>query len=248
VQLVYEELRRIVTEIEMPELQRFQNLRKKLIEVMYSLLNKQLQPTNAMIKNLVKIQDAYINTYHPDFMGGANSIVNVFDVNNYSKHQMQMNQATANRELGDFEDIDVGQDTKKKSGISLLLSQKGEADGAKERGTIFDDGRLKNFNDKEINKYMQHNVKPIHLPEMPSTMRAENQDPGQSSPRSHLETHIIKSLIVSYFDTVRKSMNDMVPKTIMAFLVNKTKNLTQRELVAALYSEGVDLKELLQED
>lgn len=39
----------------MPELQRFQNLRKKVIEVMYGLLNKQLQPTNAMIKNLVKI-------------------------------------------------------------------------------------------------------------------------------------------------------------------------------------------------
>ena len=92
---------------------------------------------------------------------------------------------------------------------------------------------------------MQQNVKPIHLPDMPTYMRAENQDPGQSSPRSHLETHIIKSLIVSYFDTVRKSMNDMVPKTIMAFLVNKTKNLTQRELVAALYSEGVNLNELL---
>jgi len=94
---------------------------------------------------------------------------------------------------------------------------------------------------------MQQNVKPIHLPDMPTYMRAENQDPGQSSPRSHLETHIIKSLIVSYFDTVRKSMNDMVPKTIMAFLVNKTKNLTQRELVAALYSEGVNLNELLTE-
>lgn len=83
---------------------------------------------------------------------------------------------------------------------------------------------------------------------MPTYMRAENNDPGQSSPRSQLETHIIKSLIISYFDTVRKSMNDMVPKTIMAFLVNKTKNLSQRELVSALYNEDVDLSELLAED
>jgi dynamin 1-like protein len=69
----------------MQELNRFQNLRKKIVEVMYTLLNKQLQPTNAMVKNLIMIQDAYINTYHPDFMGGANSIVNVFDVNNYKQ-------------------------------------------------------------------------------------------------------------------------------------------------------------------
>lgn len=83
VQLVYEELRRVVNEIEMKELQRFQNLRKKIVEVMLALLTKQLQPTNAMVRSLVQVQDAYINTYHPDFMGGANSIVNVFDINSY---------------------------------------------------------------------------------------------------------------------------------------------------------------------
>lgn len=88
----------------------------------------------------------------------------------------------------------------------------------------------------------------MHLPDMPAEMRATNEDPGQSSPRSQLETHIIKSLIVSYFNTVRKSMNDMVPKTVMAFLVNKTKNMAQRELVAALYNDNVNLQQLLSED
>ena len=83
VQLIYEELRRVVVEIEMHELTRFQNLRKKIVEVMNALLTKQLGPTSEMVRNLIKIQDSYINTYHPDFMGGANSIVNVFDVNNY---------------------------------------------------------------------------------------------------------------------------------------------------------------------
>ena len=40
----------------------------------------------------------------------------------------------------------------------------------------------------------------------------------------------------------------MVPKTIMAFLVNKTKNMAQKQLVAALYNDNVDLKQLLSED
>lgn len=40
VQLIYEELRRVVIEIEMHELTRFQNLRKKIVEVMNSLLTK----------------------------------------------------------------------------------------------------------------------------------------------------------------------------------------------------------------
>ena len=62
-------------------------------------------------------------------------------------------------------------------------------------------------------------------------MRARPDDPGQSQPRAAMETSIIKNLIVSYFDTVRKSMCDMIPKTIMAFLVNKSKTQAQRILV-----------------
>jgi dynamin 1-like protein len=85
VTLVYEELRKVVNEIEMPELHRFQNLRRKIVEIMLKLLGKQLTSCTGMVRSLIQVQDAYINTYHPDFMGGANSIVNVFDVNSYNK-------------------------------------------------------------------------------------------------------------------------------------------------------------------
>jgi dynamin 1-like protein len=53
-----------------------------------------------------------------------------------------------------------------------------------------------------------------------------------------MESALIKNLIVSYFDTVRKTMNDMVPKTVMAFLVNKSKNQAQRVLVQRIYGDG----------
>jgi len=87
--------------------------------------------------------------------------------------------------------------------------------------------RVKTDHGYEIDKYMQKNVKPIHMPRMPSFKRAETEDPGQSEHRAVMETTIIKSLIVSYFDTVRKTVNDMVPKTVMALLVNKAKNQSQ---------------------
>lgn len=163
-------------------------------------------------------------------MGGANSITNVFDINNYNR-QLSEEQLRKNNSDQVFEDI--SEDGKSRQ----VKSIKGQAQTRQPFGgemlvlkdpkeeQQLDNGRLKNFTDYEINKYMQKDIKPIHLPDMPTYMRAEDRDPGQSSPRSQLEVHIIKSLIVSYFDTVRKSMNDMVPKTVMAFLVNKTKNL-----------------------
>lgn len=46
VQMVYEELRRIVDEIELPEFNRFKNLRKRVTEIMYTLLTKSLTPCN----------------------------------------------------------------------------------------------------------------------------------------------------------------------------------------------------------
>jgi hypothetical protein len=79
-------------------------------------------------------------------------------------------------ELDSFEDINIVDNKAKNSrqaGLTLLLAHK-NGEESKERETIFDDGRLKNFNDKEINKYMQKDVKPIHLPDMPTYMRAEN--------------------------------------------------------------------------
>jgi nucleoside diphosphate kinase len=63
-----------------------------------------------------------------------------------------------------------------------------------------------------------------------------------------METKIIKNLITSYFNVVRKNMKDVVPKTVMAFLINKTRNAAQKELVSSLYSGEVDIMSLVEED
>ena len=53
--------------------------------------------------------------------------------------------------------------------------------------------------------------------------------------RDEMETNLIRSLISSYFSIVRQTIQDLVPKAIMHFLVNHTSTHVQNRLVAALY-------------
>jgi len=48
---------------------------------------------------------------------------------------------------------------------------------------------------------------------------------------------MIKNLITSYFGVVKKNINDSVPKSIITFLVNRSLQICERELVRNLYNE-----------
>ena len=47
-------------------------------DVMESVLNDCLDPCNEMILNLIEIETNLINTNHPDFIGSADSLLNLF--------------------------------------------------------------------------------------------------------------------------------------------------------------------------
>ena len=66
--------------------------------------------------------------------------------------------------------------------------------------------------------------------------------------RELMEISIVKNLIVSYFNVVKKNYCDFVPKTIMCFLVNKTKDISEQEIISQLYKTKEDIKNLLKED
>lgn len=65
--------------------------------------------------------------------------------------------------------------------------------------------------------------------------------------REAMETELIRALISSYFNIVRESIADQVPKAIMHLLVNHCKDVVQNRLVSELYKEGL-FEELLYED
>jgi len=47
-------------------------------DVMESVLDSCLNPTNEMILDLIEIETSLINTNHPDFVGSADSLLNLF--------------------------------------------------------------------------------------------------------------------------------------------------------------------------
>ncbi|KAJ7173597.1 Dynamin central region-domain-containing protein [Mycena filopes] len=65
--------------------------------------------------------------------------------------------------------------------------------------------------------------------------------------REEMETSLIRSLIASYFGIVRQSIQDLVPKAIMHFLVNHTSYHVQNRLVASLYKPEL-FQDMLHED
>ena len=67
------------------------------------------------------------------------------------------------------------------------------------------------------------------------------------SQREEMETLLIRNLISTYFSIVRQTIQDLVPKAVMHFLVNNSSQQVQNRLVAALYKPDL-FKSLLNED
>lgn len=54
---------------------------------MENVLDKCLTPTCEMIMNIMEIENALINTNHPDFVGSADSLLNLFKDENESYNE-----------------------------------------------------------------------------------------------------------------------------------------------------------------
>ena len=161
---VYDELINTINSISLPEIIRFKKLDTKIKELLIGIIDKCIPEVNEMIKNLIKIELAYINSSHPDFLNNKD-------------------------ELNKNED---------------------------------------NNNNNNIDKNYRNNL--------------------NFNERELMEISIVKNLIVSYFNIVKKNYCDFVPKTIMCFLVNKTKDISEQEIIAQLYKTKEDIKSLLKED
>lgn len=195
VELVHEELQRIVGQCEEAKnLARFPRLHDKIIETVTKMLRTRLPITNEFVKQLVLIELAYINTYHPDFKDAKMMSLKV-----------QLNDV-------DLEDTRLA---KGDSGSNLSTSVDHEPTTKPKFGFGVD--------------------------------AAADKRHRKISPKEKKDVNIIKRLIHSYFDIVKKNIQDSVPKAIMHNLVNFARMNIQSELVAELYKTG-EIDDLLNEN
>ena len=75
---------------------RYPRLHAKLLEVVSDLLREQLGPTSSYVESLISIQRAYINTNHPDFIGGGGAISDLVKKNEKKRREIEK----LNRKVG----------------------------------------------------------------------------------------------------------------------------------------------------
>ena len=91
VDLVFHELQRVALQCELlsPELIRFPQLRQRLLQVFQNLLKSCLDPTKQHIERLLACELSFINTSHPDFIGGQLEITQKRSCDEIDQQQKQ---------------------------------------------------------------------------------------------------------------------------------------------------------------
>jgi dynamin 1-like protein len=236
-QMVFEELQDITIIPDVAELLRFENLAEKLTELMLGVLNRCIDPTKEMIKNLIKIEKSYANMNHPDMIAATGNIISSMDykgtIGNNGKEKLRFEAQRSSGKEENFkqqhqEELARQEQRRKEggwfSGFFCKKIKEDEKEGRK-KTTVNDYLGTKNSNVF---------LKNLQLSNVPST-------------REKMEIIAIKQLLEAYFNIIKKNVMDLVPKTIVTFLINKSKTIAQNELVSSLYLEK-DIEKLMAEN
>ncbi|KAL8960860.1 MAG: hypothetical protein Q9193_002500 [Seirophora villosa] len=217
VSLVYDELVRILGQLLNKQVfRRYPALKEKFHTVVISFFKKVLEPTNKLVKDLVAMESTYVNTGHPDFLNGHRAMAIVNDRHNAGKP------TPVDPKTG--KPLPPGAAPPRSSSPSLDLSAEG---GSGFFGSFF----------------AQKNKKKMAAMESPPPQLKAS---GTLSEKEGQEVEVIKLLINSYFNITRKTLIDMVPKSIMLTLIQHTKEEMQKELLEHMYRTN-ELDDLLKE-
>ncbi|CAI0556969.1 unnamed protein product [Linum tenue] len=246
------------------ELQRFPILKKRMDEVIGNFLRDGLEPSETMIGHLIEMEMDYINTSHPNFIGGTNAV----EVAEQQVKTSKLNPAISRPK--DVTEADKAPSSERSlksrailgrpvNGVRRVADAEKVAPSGNHSGSswgissIFkgsNSSRMSSENSASMG-YMEavHGSDPldkslsvIHLQEPPEMLRPSDTPSEQEA----VEIKVIKLLLTSYYNIVRKNIEDLVPKTIMHFLVQHAKRELHNVLIKKLYRENL-FEEMLQE-
>ncbi|KAK4750046.1 hypothetical protein SAY87_027495 [Trapa incisa] len=265
---IYDELMKISHRCMVNELQRFPVLRKRMDEVLGNFLREGLEPSEIMIRHIIEMEMDYINTSHPNFVGGSKAVEMASQQVKSSRISLPMPRQKDGLELDKAPSSERTMKSKAilarhANGIvpdqpvrPLADNDKGAATGNSGGSSwptissIFGGNDSRSFA-KEISTNKPHSeqvstmeqaISMIHLMEPPTVLRPSESHSEQEA----VEIAAMKLLLRSYYDIVRKNIQDYVPKTIMHFLVNHTKRELHNVFIKKLYRENL-FEEMLQE-
>ncbi|KAL6211439.1 hypothetical protein ACLB2K_016665 [Fragaria x ananassa] len=263
---IYDELMKISHRCLVNELQRFPVLRKRMDEVIGNFLREGLEPSETMIGHIIEMEMDYINTSHANFIGGSKAVESALQQVKSSriplplarqKDGVDSDKASASerslksravlgrqvngilpdqvRPVVDSEKVPpAGGPSVSTWGISSIFGASDNRTPAKET--------LINKPYKEPIHHMEQAISMIQLREPPTVLKPTENHSEQET----IEIAVTKLLLRSYYDIVRKNIEDSVPKAIMHFLVNHTKRELHNVFIKKLYRENL-FEEMLQE-
>ncbi|KAJ8538780.1 hypothetical protein K7X08_030076 [Anisodus acutangulus] len=248
-QFVYDELIKISRACETVEMRRFSELRRRLEDVTARFLRDGVKPAERMITNFIDLEMDYINSSHPDFIGGTKAVdmAQMQEGNDVDKVSASKTGhrsiATAAKFLNGALPSQVGRpqadsDRVASAGVSTTRSW-GVTSLFGNRGSSV--GNSSKRHAAEVVHDIDQAPPVIQLKNPPSVLR-----PGETETEYQVEIIVMKLLITSYYNIVRRNIQDLVPKAIMHYLVNHAKRNLLGTFIEKLYRENL-FEDLLQE-
>uniref|UniRef100_A0A0N4ZAW2 dynamin GTPase n=1 Tax=Parastrongyloides trichosuri TaxID=131310 RepID=A0A0N4ZAW2_PARTI len=249
VELVHEELLRIIQHCGVnvqQEMQRFPMLFDRINFCIATVLKDRVHPTKEFVENLISIELAYVNAKHPDFSNACSYSLQHTDGDLprrikkvvLSEEEVKIRSSSVGKPDTNNDENDSRQDVKERNDFPSVEQNEG-----RERNSYFGWFVGKQNQQKDEGKVEQN-----HTGEAETTLATQTPErlSRQLTAREKKDCKTIERLIKSYFNIVRKNIQDSVPKAIMHFLVNYVKENLHSELVRSLY-DNASMDELLQE-
>lgn len=215
VNLIFDELVRILSQIiAQPLYSRYPALKDQLSSHFVAFLRSELNPTIEFVKDIIRAEETYVNTAHPDLLRGAQAMA-IVEEKFHPKPQPAVDPKTGRVLPPSAQPMPV-------------------PDSSKEDNS---NGFFGGFFSSKNKKRLQQMEAP------PPNLRAS----GTMTERESMETEVIKLLILSYYNIVKRTVADVVPKAIMLKLIVRSKDEIQKELLHKLYSNP-DLNDLVKEN